>query len=125
MRFEHPHRRSVIHANHELQYSHEFNTAERPSGPEHPVIKILNTNPCIFFQHVEVVEKLLKVREADFPGTVLSANCEVKCCGSSTMAAACIEKNELDSQHATGSLAGRHPFHLTTLLKEHCACLNG
>ena len=68
MRFQQAHRRPMIQANHSLQHPHELRAAQCPAGAEHPVVGVLNPNPGVFLQDVELVEQFLKIGEFHFPG---------------------------------------------------------
>ena len=97
VRFEHPHRRPMIEPNHDLQHSHQLRAAERPARSQHPVVKILDADARVFLEDIECVEQFLQVGQANFPRPLLPADGHIKCRGCSAMAAACVEKTELDS----------------------------
>src|SRR5271169_856353 len=96
MRLEQVNSCSVIYPHRKLQHLQKLRAAERPTRAEHRVVKILDAYPGVFPENIERIEKLLKVREADFPGPLLRLNSHAKCSSSSTMTAAGIEEPEFE-----------------------------
>src|SRR5690348_9080418 len=85
---------------HLLQHAHQLLAAQGPAGRQHLVVEVLDANPGVLLQDVQLVEHLLDVHKFNIPGMLLRLSGYFERCSRRAVSAACVEEPKLDSLHS-------------------------
>ena len=105
--FEHSHLRPVKHADQHVHAGRELPRPERPTLLQHEVVDVFEPQAGDLAEDVERIEQLLQIHHADLAGALLPLHHLVQGVGRRAMAAAGVEKDEVEFLHQS-DCATRH-----------------
>src|SRR5215831_3721978 len=100
MLFEEPNSLFVVKTHHPLQQPHQLFAAQGPTGRQHLVIEVLDANPGVFLEDIQLVQKLLDIGKLHIPRELLRLRRHLEGGGRRAMPPTGIKEPELDSLHS-------------------------